>query len=90
MEVRYKAKIPVHDEYIATSKIKSIKGRRILVEAEITDCNGKVYALSEGTFLSVSPEKLGSPPEYAKQVEKAARFFRLRQRGLSIKEIFKQ
>ena len=90
MEVRYKAKIPVHDEYIATAKLKSVKGRRIFVEAEITDSKGKIYALSEGTFLCISPEKLESPPEYAEKIEEAARFFRLRQRGLSIKEIFKQ
>ena len=89
MDVRYKAKIPIQDEYIATSKIKSVRGRRLIVEAEITDCGGKLYACSEGIFISVSPEKLASPPEYAERFDQAARFFRLRQQGLSVKEIFK-
>jgi acyl-coenzyme A thioesterase PaaI-like protein len=90
MEVRYKAKIPVQNAYIATSNIKSVQGRRIIVNAEITDCKGKIYAFSEGTFLSVSPEKLESPQEYGEQIEKAVQFFKLRQCDLSIKEIFKQ
>ena len=90
MEVRYKAKIPIQNEYIATSRIKLKKGRRIIIEAEITDSNGNVYAISTGTFLAISPGKLESPPEYAEQIKKAVHFFNLRQQGLSLKEIFKE
>ena len=90
MEVRYKAKIPIRCEYIATARIKSVKGRRLIVEAEITDEKGKVYALAEGTFLSIPVEKLESPPEYAGYIEKAAGFFELLRQGKSLEYILKE
>lgn len=90
MEVRYKAKIPIRNEYIATARIKMVKGRRLIVEAEITDEKSKVYALSEGTFLSIPVEKLESPPEYAGHIEKAAGFFELRRQGKSLEYILEK
>ncbi|MCK4761572.1 MAG: PaaI family thioesterase [Candidatus Aminicenantes bacterium] len=89
IEVRYKAKIPVNKEYISTSGIDLIKGRRIFAEAEIVDSNNKVYALAKGTFLAIPPEKLEFPPEYAREIERAVHFIKLRQQGLPVEEIFK-
>lgn len=90
MELRCKTKLPINNEYIATAHIKSMKGRKITSAAEITDSSGKVYAVAEGTFLSISPDKLEGSPEYAEQIKKAARFFELRRQGLPLEYIFKQ
>jgi acyl-CoA thioesterase FadM len=90
MEVRYKAKIPINNEYIATARIISVKGRRVIVAAEVTGSDGKAYVLSEGTFLSIPLDKLASPPEYADQVERAAGFFKLIRQGMALEDILKE
>lgn len=88
IEVRYKAKIPINKEYISTSRIDLMKGRRIFATAEITDGSDKVYALAKGTFIVIPPDRLESPPEYAGEIEKAVHFIKLRQKGLPVEKIF--
>ena len=89
IEIRYKLRLPINSEYISSSMIKLIKGKRILAEAEITDRDSKLYALSKGTFLKIAPEKLENIPGYSEQIKKATGFVNLRQKGLSIKDTLK-
>jgi hypothetical protein len=89
IEIRYKQRLPINCEYISSSKIKLIKGKRILAEAEITDRESKLYALSKGTFLTITPDKLGNIPGHSEEIKKAIRFVNLRQKGLSIKDTLK-
>ncbi len=88
MDVHYRARMPIHKEYLSSARITSVKGRRLFSEAEITCSEGKVYAQGEGTFVTISPDKLKNLPEYAGDIEKARRFMELRQQNLPLKEIF--
>lgn len=88
IDIRYKAKIPIHHEYICSAKIKTVRGRRIFTEGEILDQQGKVCAVSKGIFLKVSPERMSSDAEGAHKEEilAAAEFIELREKGLSIQQ----
>jgi acyl-coenzyme A thioesterase PaaI-like protein len=90
IDIRYKSKIPLNNQYIVFAWIKNLRGRRLFAEAEIYNEAGKTCAISSGIFLKVSPERLASDTtgENLKRLSHAVQFIELREKGVSVQETF--